>query len=125
MLYGAYLQDYNSYSYEISWKVTTWGKTGVSCNKMLVLFYLYLASVNLGCMSLKFGSLLSILYDQYREIGQKPWNYRNMKSDLLSLALPDDLVRKVACLFPFCTTRNFVNAGGRVDSFDSPVYEYY
>ena len=39
MLYGAYLQDYNSYSYEISWKVTTWGKTGVSCNKMLVLFY--------------------------------------------------------------------------------------
>ena len=83
---------------------------------------LYLASVNLGCMSLKFGSLLSILYDQYREIGQKPWNYRNMKSDLLSLTLPDDLVRKVACLFSFCTTRNFVNAGGRVDSFDSPVY---
>ena len=29
ILSGAYLQDYTSYGYEISWMVITWGKTGV------------------------------------------------------------------------------------------------
>ena len=30
-----------------------------------------LANVNLGCMSLEFGSRLGILYDQYRGISRK------------------------------------------------------
>ena len=37
---GAYLQDYTSYGYEISWKVMTWGKTGVSSDNLPHLFTL-------------------------------------------------------------------------------------
>ena len=35
ILAGAYLENYNSYGYEISWMVTTWGRTGVACNNLL------------------------------------------------------------------------------------------
>ena len=67
---------------------------------------LWLASVNLGCMSLKFGSLLGILYDQYIEIGRKPsQEYRNMKSESLSIVLPDDRVEKITRPCPFCTRK--------------------
>ena len=38
ILSGAYLQDYTSYCYEISWMVTTWGKRGVFCNNLPLLF---------------------------------------------------------------------------------------
>ena len=59
----------------------------------------------LGCISLNFGSQLVILYDQYREIGQKPsGEFRNIRSDLLALILLDDLVRKLTrpCSFYTC-----------------------
>ena len=36
----ACLQDYTSYGYEILWKVMTWGKTGVSCDNLPLLFTL-------------------------------------------------------------------------------------
>ena len=36
---GAYLQDYTSYGYEISWMVITWGKTGVFCDSLPLLFH--------------------------------------------------------------------------------------
>ena len=38
ILSGAYLQTYTSYGYEISSVVTTWGKTGVSCDNLPLLF---------------------------------------------------------------------------------------
>ena len=38
ILSGAYLQDYTSYGYEISWMVTTWGKTGTFCDNLPLLF---------------------------------------------------------------------------------------
>ena len=38
ILSGAYLQDYTSYGYEISWMVTTWGKTGIFCDNLPLLF---------------------------------------------------------------------------------------
>ena len=34
---GAYLQDYTSYGYEISWMVITWVKTGVFCDNLPLL----------------------------------------------------------------------------------------
>ena len=37
ILSGAYLQNYTGYGYEISWVVTTWGKTGISCYKFAAL----------------------------------------------------------------------------------------
>ena len=37
-LSGAYLQNYTSYGYEILWVVTTWVKTGVSCDNLPLLF---------------------------------------------------------------------------------------
>ena len=40
ILSGAYLQDYTSYGYEFSWMVITWGKTGVFCDNLLLLFNL-------------------------------------------------------------------------------------
>ena len=42
-----------------------------------------------------------------------------MKSDLLSLVLPDDLVRKITHPCPFV----IVNTSGRVDSLDSAKVE--
>ena len=38
ILSGAYLQDYISYGYEISWMVITLGKTGVFCDNLLLFF---------------------------------------------------------------------------------------
>ena len=35
---GAYLQNYTSYGYEISWMVITWGETGVFCDDLPLLF---------------------------------------------------------------------------------------
>ena len=43
---GAYLQDYTSYGYEISWIVITWGKTGVFCDNLPLLFYIKNVSWN-------------------------------------------------------------------------------
>ena len=37
ILSGAYLQDYTSYGYEISWMGITWGKTGVFCDNLPLL----------------------------------------------------------------------------------------
>ena len=38
-----------------------------------------------------------------KEMGQKPsWDFKNMKSDLLSLVLLDDRVRKITCPCQFC-----------------------
>ena len=80
----------------------------------------WLASLNLGCISLKFGSLFCILYDQYREIGRKPsQEFRNMKSDLLSLILLDDRVRKMTCPCPFCTCKYELTLWA--DSLDSAL----
>ena len=51
----------------------------------------------MGSISLEFGSLLGILYNQYRGIGGKSsCEFRNMKSDLLSLVLLDDRFRKIS-----------------------------
>ena len=33
-----YFQNYTSYGYEIVWVVTTWGKMGVSCDNVPLLF---------------------------------------------------------------------------------------
>ena len=37
ILSGAYLQNYTSYGYEISWMVTTWGKTDVFSDNLPLL----------------------------------------------------------------------------------------
>ena len=46
ILSGAYLQDYTSYGYEISWMVITWGKAGVFCDNLLLLlkFWIFFLS---------------------------------------------------------------------------------
>ena len=41
ILSGAYLQNCTSYGYEISWLVTTLGKTGLSCNNLSLLFSIH------------------------------------------------------------------------------------
>ena len=38
---GAYLQDYTTYGYEISWMVITWGKTGAFCDNLPLLFTMF------------------------------------------------------------------------------------
>ena len=51
-----------------------------------------------------------------REKGLRPsQEYRNMKSDLLSLVLPDDIVGKIIRPSHFV----LLNTSGRVDSLDS------
>ena len=41
ILSGAYLQDYTRYGYEISWMVITWGKTGIFCDNLPLLFQIW------------------------------------------------------------------------------------
>ena len=38
-LSGAYLQNYTSYGFEISWVVITWAKTCVSCDNLPFFFF--------------------------------------------------------------------------------------
>ena len=40
ILSGVYLQNYTSYGYEMSWMVITWGKMGVFCDNLPLLFSL-------------------------------------------------------------------------------------
>ena len=61
ILSGAYLRDYTSYGYEISWMVITWGKTGVFCDNLPLLLSLILHScdINLFCDKELLGGLIT------------------------------------------------------------------
>ena len=54
---GAYLQDYTSYAYEISWMIITWGKTGVFCDNLVCSFAGYVVK-HFVLVKVKFGTYL-------------------------------------------------------------------
>ena len=52
ILSGAYLQNYTSYGYEISWMVITWGETGLFCDNLPLLFTLLSTNVDQSALNL-------------------------------------------------------------------------
>ena len=61
ILSGAYLQDYTSYGYEISWMVITLGKTGIFCDNLLFLLHFAISSLLLKIFTSNLFKMITIL----------------------------------------------------------------